>query len=97
MALRDYRLYLDDSNPEDQALIAFMDRFVKTRRASQTLRAALDFYVNKRQSPQVAQPVSIQVGQLQPIQKSLFDEIEKPVQISSSTDLVSKARKSFFK
>ncbi|MHB8628770.1 MAG: hypothetical protein ACYDBJ_18040 [Aggregatilineales bacterium] len=44
MATRNYALYLNDKDPDDVRLIAYLDRFVPTRRVGSVLRAALLTY-----------------------------------------------------
>jgi hypothetical protein len=41
MTVRHYSLYLDDRDPDDAQMIRYLDRYVGTRRAAQTIRRAL--------------------------------------------------------
>jgi hypothetical protein len=51
MAIKRYSIYLDSEEPEDQALVAFLDRFVKSRRTGEAIRRALDQHLANPAAP----------------------------------------------
>ena len=89
---RHYGLYLYPDDPEDAALIAYLQRYVDTSRVGDTLRRALMAYTRLPSTVEPARPAQL------PLSTPVDSPAIVPAAASATkTDLVSKAKKAFFK
>jgi hypothetical protein len=94
MAIKRYSIYLDSEEPEDQVLVAFLDRFVNSRRTGEALRRALEQHL--------ANPAALVQSVRRPepmVQPALLTmpSMAAPTTTAARPDSAKKIRGAFFK